>query len=134
MNIVKAKPPLHTKPSFIGGAINAIHIFHTAIFDLQAYLTADPTEGAYTINFAVKILAISNLIVVCHSGGHQRTRWASLHTFATSYTAALTHWIGHIKGRVSIMTAARHADHIIHLNFTAGPHAQAALDARIQID
>ena len=56
------------------------------------------------------------------------------HAFATGHAGAVAHRVVEIEDRIGVMASPRHADHIVHLNLAAGPHAQPALDAGIQID
>ena len=123
MDVIKPKAAFHAKPTFVGRPVDAFDKFDLIILDLQRHLTADAAERANAFNLAVIIAAISDLLLIHHGGRHQRTCRAGLNAFAAGHTGAIAHGIGKIKGRIGIMAAARHADHIIDLHFAAGAHA-----------
>ena len=134
VDIVKAKAALDAKAAFVGGAVDALDIFDLAVFHLQRHLTAHTTERADRFHFGIKILAVAAFLNIQNRGWHQRAGGAGLHAFAASHARAFAHRIGEIKGGKAVVAASRHADHIVDLNFTAGAHAKAALDAGIKID
>ena len=67
-------------------------------------------------------------------GGHQSPGRAGLHALATGHTGARAHGVVEVEHHFGIRPAIGQTNHIIHLHFPAGPHAQIAVDAGIQID
>ena len=133
MDIVKAKAPLHTEAAFVGGTVDALDIFDLAVLDLERHLAANATEGADTLSLSVEIRTVTDLSLIHYGGRHKRTRRAGLHAFAAGHTGRRTHRIGNIKGRIGIVTATGHADHIVHLHFATGADAEAAGNTGIQV-
>ena len=70
MDIIKSEAALDAKAPLIGRPIYPFNKLHFIVFNLQADLTADTAEGAYTVHLPVIILAIAGLILIKHSGRH----------------------------------------------------------------
>ena len=121
-DIIKTKPALYTKTTFICRAINTLNKRNIIIFNFQADLTANTAERTYRFYLFVKILTVAPLCHIKNAGWHQSACWASLYAFPTRNTAAASHWIIKVKYRIGVMTTTCHAYHVIHLNFTAGTH------------
>ena len=134
VDIVEAEPAFDAETPFICGAIDALDIFHLAVFDLQRHLTSDTAEGANALDLFVEIRPVADLVFIDNARRHQRASGAGLHTFATCHAGALPHRVVEIKDRIAVLPPACHADHVIDLHLAAGPNAEAALDARVQID
>ena len=134
VDVVIAKAAFDAEAAFVGGAIDALNVFHLVVFDLDRDLASHTAEGADAFHLAVIIGAVAHLIFIDHGGWHERTCWAGLNAFPAGHTGAVTHRVGEIEGRVSVMATTGHADHVVDLHFAAGADAETALDAGIQVD
>ncbi len=133
VDIVKAETAFHTETTFVRRAIDALNIFHLTVFDLQVHKTANTTERANAFGLRIIILAVANLVFIHDRGRHQRPGRAGLYTFTASHTGRGTHVIRHVKHRIRIVTTASHADHVIHLNFTTGPHTERTGNTGVEV-
>src|SRR3984957_9693797 len=133
MDVIKSKPSLDAEPVVIGRAVAAFGVDDLLVLDLISDLTADAAERAQRVDLPIRI-GDPGLVLIEHHRGHQRTGRTSLHAFATGHTGRFPHRVVEIKHDLGVMIAIGHADHIIDLHFAAGAHAQATLDAGIEID
>ena len=133
VDVVVAKPPFDTQTSLVRGAIDPLDIFHFIVFDLDGNLAPDTAEGTDAFHFAVVVVQITNLIFVHHARRHQGTGRASLHTLATGHTGGRPHWVVKIESWIGIMPTTGHADHVVDLHLATCPHAETALNTRIQV-
>ena len=133
MDIVEAEAALDAEPVVVGGSVAALGIDHLLVLDLIGDLTADAAERAQRVHLPVRI-GDAGLVLVEHHGRHQRAGRTGLHAFAAGHTGRLAHRIVEIEHDLGLVTAIGHADHVVDLNLAAGAHAQAALDAGIEID
>ena len=65
-------------------------------------------------------------------GLHQRSGRARLHALATGHAGAVSHRIIEVEHDLGLGTARRHADDVVDLHFSAGPHAKIAMDAGVE--
>ena len=65
-------------------------------------------------------------------GLHQCPGRARLHALATGHTGAVSHRIIEVKHDLGLGTALRHADDVVDLHLSAGPHAEIAMDAGVE--
>ena len=133
MDVIKAKASLDAEPVVVGRTVAALGVDDLLVLDLIGDLAADPAERAQRIHLLVGIDA-SGLVLVEQRRGHQRTGRAGLHAFAAGDAGRFPHRIVEVEHDLGIVVAIGHADHVIDLDLAAGAHAQAALDAGIEID
>ena len=96
-------------------------------------LAAHAAIGTNGIHRAVGRGGVSAALGIDQGGGHERTRRAGLHAFATGHTGAVAHGIIEIKHYLGLCTTVRQPNHVVALHFPTGPLAQSAGDAGVQI-
>ena len=133
VDVVEAEAALDAKTVVIGGAVTALRIDHLLVLDLIGHLAADAAERAERIHLLVRV-DDAGLLVVEHHGRHQRAGRAGLHAFAAGDAGGLAHGIVEVEHDFRAVTTISHADDVVDLDLAAGAHAQAALDAGIEID
>ena len=133
MDVVEAEAALDAKPVVIGRAVAAFGVDHLLVLDLIGDLAADAAERAQRIDLLVGIDG-AGLVLIQHHRRHQRAGRAGLHAFAAGDAGRFPHRIVEIEHDLGIVVAIGHADHVVDLDLAAGAHAQAALDAGIEID
>ena len=134
VDIIEPKPPFDAQAAFVGRSVYPFDEFDLVVFYLQRDLAAYATEWADAFDLSVIISAVTFLFIVQNCRWHQRPGWTGLHTFTTRDAGAFAHGVGEIKRRIGVVPTASHADNIIDLHFTTGPHTQTTLNTRIQID
>ncbi len=117
----------------IGRTVAAFGVDHLLVLDLVGDLAADAAERAQRIHLPVGI-GDAGLLLIEHYRGHQCAGRARLHTFTAGHAGRFTHRIVEVEHDLGTVIAIGHADHVIDLDLAAGAHAQAALDAGIEID
>src|SRR5712692_3929489 len=133
MDVIKTEAALDAEPVMIGGSIAALGVDDLFVLDLIGDLTADAAERAQRVDLPVGI-GDPGLVLIEHHRRHQRAGRTGLHAFAAGDAGRFAHRIVEIEHDLGRVTAIGHADHVIDLDFAAGAHAQAALDAGIEID
>src|SRR5579862_141137 len=133
MDIVKAEPPLYAQAVVIGRTVAPFRVDDLLVLYLVCDLAADAAVGAQRIDFAIRIYDAS-LIRIKVRRGHQRSRRTRLHALPACHTGGAAHRIIEVKHHLRSVRAIRHADDIVHLNFTTRANAQVALDTGVEID
>ncbi len=133
MNVVEAEAALDAKPIVIGRAVTAFGVNHLLVLDLVSHLAADAAERTERVDLPIGI-GDARLLVVEHDGRHQRAGRTGLHALAAGDTGGLTHRIVEVEHDLGVGIAIGHADHVVDLHLAAGAHAEAALDAGVEID
>ena len=133
MDVVEAEAALDAEPVVIGRAVAALGIDHLLVLDLIGDLAADAAIRAQRVDLAVGI-GDAGLLLVEHHRRHQRAGRAGLHAFAAGDAGGLAHRIVEVEHDLRTVTAIGHADDVVDLHLAAGAHAQAALDAGVEID
>src|SRR3984885_3658562 len=133
MDVVETKAAFDAEPVVVGRAIAALGIDDLLILDFIGDLTADAAIRAQRVDLEVWI-GDAGLVLIEHHGGHQCAGRASLDAFAAGYAGRLSHRIIEIEDDLGAVAAIGHADDVVDLHLSAGAHAEAALDAGIEID
>ena len=133
MDVVEAEAALDAEPVVIGRAVAALGVDDLLVLDLIGDLAADAAEGAQRIDLPVGI-DDAGLVLVEHHRRHQRAGRAGLHAFAAGDAGRFPHRIVEVEHDLGVVIAIGHADHVVDLDLAAGAHAQAALDAGVEID
>ena len=133
VDVVEAEAALDAEPVVIGRAVAAFGIDHLLVLDLVGHLAADAAERAERVDLPVGV-GDAGLLVVEHHGRHQRAGRAGLHAFAAGDAGGLAHRIVEVEHDLRAMAAIGHADDVVDLDLAAGAHAEAALDAGVEID
>ncbi len=133
VDIVEAESALDAEPVVIGRAVAPLGIDYLLVLDLIGYLATDAAERAQRVHLPVGIDR-AGLAGVEHRRGHQRARRAGLHALAAGDAGGFSHRIVEVEHDLGVMVAIGHADDVVDLHLAAGPHAQAALDAGVEID
>ncbi len=134
IDIVKAEPALDAETVFVGRAAGAVDLLDLAVFDLERQLATDAAIGADRLDLFVIIGAVAALVSVNRRCGHQRAGRAGLHAFAAGDAGRCAHRVHDVEDDLGVAAPAAHADHVVHLNFTAGADAEVTVDAGVQID
>ena len=133
-HIVEAEAALDAEPVLIGVAVAALHEGDLLVLDLIGELTTDAAIGADRVNLAVDLAAAVLGDRVDDRFRHQRAGRAGLDALAAGDAGGASHGIVEIEHRPGSNAAKRHADDVVDLNLAAGPDAQPAFDAGIEID
>jgi hypothetical protein len=133
MDIVEAKTSLDAEAVVIGGPVAALGIDDLLVLDLIGDLAAHAAKRTQRIDLPVGV-GHAGLLFIKHHGRHQRAGRAGLHAFTAGDAGRFTHRIVEVEHDLGLVTAIGHADHVIDLDLAAGTHAQAALDAGVEID
>src|SRR6202012_4469073 len=133
MDVVEAEPALDAETIVVGGAVAALGVDHLLVLDLVGDLATDAAIRAERIDLLVRI-GDAGLVLVQHHRRHQRAGRAGLHAFAAGHACRFPH--RGIEGEydLGLMAAIGHPHDVIDLHLAAGAHAQATLDAGIEID
>ena len=132
-DIIKSEAAFHAEPVFIGGAFAPGDRDQLVVLDLVSELAADAAIRADAVDLAVGIFG-ADVLLVDERRRHQRAGRAGLHAFAAGDASGVSHRVVEVEDDLFVMTAARHADHVIDLHFAAGADAEIAVDAGIEID
>ena len=133
MDVVEAEAALDAEPVVVGRAVAALGVDHLLVLDLIGDLAADAAERAQRIDLLVGI-GDAGLVLVEHHRRHQRAGRAGLHAFAAGDAGRFPHRVVEVEHDLGAVIAIGHADDVVDLHLAAGAHAQAALDAGIEID
>ena len=133
MDVVVAEAALDAEPVVIGGTIASVDGDDFLSLHVDGRLTADAAEWAQRIDGTIW-LHCARALGVEQVTFHQRARGASLHAFAARHAGRGAHVGVEIEDGPCAGATERHADDVIHLHLPASPHAQAAVDAGIEID
>ncbi len=133
MDVVEAEAALDAEAVVVGGAVAALGIDHLLVLDLIGDLAADAAERAQRVDLPVGI-GDAGLVLVQHHRRHQRAGRAGLHAFAAGDAGGLAHRVVEVEHDLGFVAAIGHADDVVDLHLAAGAHAQAALDAGVEID
>ena len=133
VDVVEAEPSLDAEPPLVGGAVDAVHLDDAAVLGLERDLTADAAERADRLRLRFPVRGVADLRRVDHRGRHQRAGRAGLNAFAAGHAGAVAHRIVEVEDRVGVVAPPGHADHVVDLHLAAGPHAEAALDAGVEV-
>ena len=133
MDVIEAEAALDAEPVAVGRAVAALGIDDLLVLDVVGDLAADAAIGAERIDLPVGPDG-ARLVLVEEGGGHQRAGRAGLDAFAAGDAGRLTHRVVEIEDDLGAGAAIGHADHVVDLDLAAGPHAQATLDAGVEID
>ena len=133
MDVVEAEAALDAETIVIGRAIAALGVDDLLVLDFVGDLAPNATERTQRIDFAVGV-DDPGLVLVQHHRGHQRAGRAGLHALAAGHAGRLAHRVVEVEHDLGLVAAIGHADDVVDLHLTASAHAQAALDAGIEID
>ena len=133
MDVIEAETALDAEPVVVGRPVAALGVDDLVVLDLVGDLTADAAERTQRVDLPVGI-GHAGLVRVEHHRRHQRAGRTGLHAFAAGDAGRFTHRIVEIEHDLGVVVAIGHPDYVIDLNLAAGAHAQAALDAGIEID
>ena len=133
VDVVEAEAALDTQPALVCRAVAALHVEQLPVADMKRDLAADPAVGTQRIHGAiggrpphpVRIQKVSR---------HQRARRARLDALAAGDAGAEPHGVGAVEDDLRGRAAPGHADNVVDLDLAAGAHAEAAVDARIEVD
>jgi hypothetical protein len=132
-DVVEAEAALHAQAIVVRRPVAAFRGHDALALHRIGDLAADAAIGAERIDLTIRP-KVTALVVVEVSGRHQRAGGAGLHAFPAGHAGGLAHGVveieHHFRGRI----AEGHADHVVDLHLAAAAHAQAALDAGIEID
>ncbi len=132
VRIVEAEAALDAEPVVVGRAVPAVDRDDMVVLDLVGQLAADAAIGADAVDLAVGGVGI-DAVGVDQGRRHQRAGRAGLHALAAGDAGAVAHRVVEIEHDLFAMAARRHADHVVDLDLAAGPDAQIALDAGIEL-
>ena len=127
MHVIKAKAPFHTQPRIVRWPCAAFHAHDFVVPHVVGDQAPHAAIRADRINLLIYLLRAHQRL------GHQRPRRTGLHTFAACHATALAHAVALIKYDFCVTATQGHANHIVDLHLTAGPHTSRALDAGIEI-
>src|SRR5437879_1233961 len=133
MDVVETKTALDAEAVVVGRAVAALGVDDLLVLDLIGDLTADAAERAQRVDLLVGI-GDAGLVLIQHYRRHQRAGRAGLHAFAAGDAGRFPHRIVEVEHDLGAGIAIGHADDIVDLHLAAGAHAEAALDAGIEID
>ena len=133
MDVVEAEAALDAESIVIGRAVAALGVDHLLVLDLIGDLAADAAIRAQRVDLAVGI-GDAGLVLIEHHRGHQRAGRAGLHAFAAGHAGRFPHRIVEVEHDLGAVIAIGHADDVVDLHLAAGAHAEAALDAGVEID
>ena len=97
-------------------------------------LAADAAIGADAIDRAVGACARNGRRASSIVAGMQRAGRTGLDAFAAGNAGAVAHRVVEVEHDLVVGAAAGHADHVVDLHLAAGPHAQSAFDAGVEMD
>ena len=132
-DIVEAESPLDTEPVAIGRAVAALDLEQPVVLDVVGELAADPAIRAQAVDHA---LGRFRLRTVCGDDARrqQRAGRAGLDALAAADAGAVSHRVVEIEDDLGACAAMGHTDDVVDLDLTAGPDAERARDAGIEID
>src|SRR5262249_33160706 len=133
VHIVEPEPALDAKPVGVGWAIAAIDVEDLLVLDVDLGLAADAAVGAQRVDRA-RLVVDAPAGTIKQALLHQRAGWAHLHALTTGNAGRAAHAFVEVEHHLGTVAAVGHANDIIGLHLMAGAHAQAAVDARIEID
>ena len=101
--------------------------------ELVGDLAADPAVGAHALHL-VELEPAVDAVLVDQRRLHQGAGRARLHALAAGDAGARAHRVVEVEDDLRADAAVGHADDVVDLHLAAGPHAQVAVDARVEID
>src|SRR5690606_12110668 len=132
-DVIEAEAPFDTKPIFVGRTVTTVDIENPVAFDVHLGLAANTAVRTNRVDgFLLERNALARRIE--QVGLHQRAGRAGLYALAARNAGRVPHALVEVEHRLGVEAAIGHADDIVHLHLAAGAHAQAALDARVEID
>ena len=132
VGIVEAEAALHAQPLLVGRAVAAVDREQLAVLQIVGDLAADAAIGADALDLLIRKFG-AHARIVQQVGRHQRPGRAGLHAFPARHAGAGAHRIVHVEHDLRTVAAQGHADDVVRLNFAAGPDAQVAVDAGVQM-
>ena len=132
VGVVEAEAALDAQPLFVGRAVPPVDIEQLAVLQIVGDLAADAAIGADALDPVVRKFG-AHAGRVQQVGRHQGAGRAGLHALAAGDAGAGAHRIVHVEHDLRAVAALGHADHIVHLDFAAGPNAQGAVYAGVQM-
>src|SRR5215467_13420260 len=132
VHVVEPEPALDTKAVGDGRAIAAIDVEDLLVLDVHLGLAANTAVGAERVDGA-------RLVIDAPAGTieqallHQRARWTHLHALTAGDAGRATHALVEVEHHLGTVATIGHANDVVGLHLAAGAHAQAAVDARIEM-
>ena len=124
IHVIEPITAFNTKPSMVRGAIASSNVTNAIIFYVVGEQATHTTVWAYRVNLTIYLLESHP------PRWHQRSRWASLHTFTTTNAGTLTHGVTQIEHDLRMGTSMSKTDHIVGLYLAARPQTTSTLDTR----
>src|SRR5262245_26408239 len=132
VDVVKAKPSLDAETVVVGRAIAAVGVEEPVPLDVEGQLAAYPTIGAEAFHIAVVPLSEDPALVQTRRG-HEGAGRTGLDAFAAGDAGALTHRVVKVEDNSLVGTSARHADHVVDLDFATRSDAESAINAGVKM-
>jgi hypothetical protein len=133
VHVVEAEAALDAEPVAVGRTVPAVHIEDLLVFHMDPGLTADPAVGAERVHRAVLELA-AHAAGVDQGRFHERARGTGLDALAAGHAGARPHGLVEVEDHLGLVAPIGHADHVVDLDLPAGPDAEGAVDASVQVD
>ena len=133
VGIVEAEAALDAQPLLVGRAVASVDVEQLAVLQVVGDLAADAAIGADALDFLVGKSG-AHTRGVEQIGRHQGAGRAGLHALAAGDAGAGAHRVVHVEHDLRTMAARGHADHVVDLDFAAGPDAEVAVDTGVQMD
>ena len=86
VNIIEPKATFYAKAIFIRWSLDTLNTNDFFVFNFERELATNTAIWANRLHLAIKVCAVTHLIVIKHIGFHQRTCWAGLNAFAAGNT------------------------------------------------
>ena len=133
VNVIKAVTAFHAESRLVGRPLAARDGDNRVILDREGQLAADTAIGTDGVDLPVRGDGKS-LGAVQKRLRHQSAGRTCLHAFAAADAGRGAHIVVEVEYDARIGPTTGKADDVIHLNLSAGTHAQIALDACIHVD
>ena len=134
MDVVEAEAALDAQAVLVGRAVAAVDVEDLVVLDVDLGLAADAAIGAERIDRLASSKSTRLPAGVEQARLHQRAGRAGLHALAAGDAGRAAHRVVEVEHDLRAVAAIGHADHVVDLHLAAGAHAEAAMDAGVEID
>src|SRR5690625_3051919 len=134
VHIVPAEATLHAEALLVGRAVSAVDLDDLVVLDGYRGLAAHAAEGAEAVDGLVRPDRAQLASLVQQGLLHESPGRAGLDAFPAGNAGAGAHGIIEVEDDLGVRAAVGHADDVVDLDFTAGAHAEAAVDAGVEVD